>query len=66
MIKLAALLDKILSLVELFILHRKKADAQKQRNEIEADPFAWFSDHFGGVSAKPDETDSADKTNDKV
>lgn len=66
MIKLAALLSKILSLVELFILHRKKADAQKQRDEIEADPLAWFSDHFDGVSAKPDETNSTDKANDKV
>jgi hypothetical protein len=66
MIKLAALLTKILSLVELFIIHRKNADAQKQRDAVESDPFDWFSNHFGGVSAKPDETKSTDETDNKV
>jgi hypothetical protein len=65
MIKLAALLTKILSLVELFILHRKKADAQKQRDAVEANPVDWFTNHFGGVSAKSDEAKSTDEANTK-
>lgn len=61
--ELAALLNKILALVELLVAKWKKADAQQTRNEVEHDPHGWFDTHFNGVSTPADKTTSANKTN---
>jgi predicted KAP-like P-loop ATPase len=65
MMQFAALLNKLLSFVELLIARWKKADAQKQRDQVERDPHGWFDTHFNGVSDTNNQTTSADQTNTK-
>lgn len=65
MMQFAALLNKLLSFVELLIARWKKADAQKQRDQIERDPHGWFDTHFNGLSNTDNQTTTADQTNTK-
>jgi hypothetical protein len=65
MIKIAAIIDKLLSLFQYFITKHNEAKAQKARYEIENDPYNWFDAHFNGVPESTRKTTDADKANTK-
>ena len=63
MIKLAAVLDKLLSLFQFFIEKYKDAKAQRERDRLENDPYDFFADYFDGMSESSNKTSEANKTN---
>lgn len=48
-------LEIILSLVDYFFRQWHEQKRQKERDELEANPAAWFESHFDGV--RNDKTD---------
>ena len=50
MMHFAAVLNKLFTFVEFLFARWKKADAQKQRDQVERNPYGRFSTHFNGVS----------------
>lgn len=63
MISIITLLDKVLSLVQIFIKKLQEKRAQDERDKLENDPFDFYVQHFDGVSdssnkAKASETNA--------
>jgi hypothetical protein len=52
-------LEILLRLIDNLLTAIKFRKAQDERNELEADPYDWYVDHFNG--GLPDTTDKADK-----
>lgn len=51
MTTLIVILDKLLSLIQTWMVKKENADAQTQRDQLEKNPSDWFTQHFnGGVS----------------
>lgn len=65
MMQFAAVLNKLLTFVEFLFARWKKADAQKQRDQVERNPYGWFSTHFNGVSDSNNQTTSANQAHTK-
>lgn len=59
----AAVLNKLFTFVEFLFARWKKADAQKQRDQVERSPYGWFDTHFNGMSDSNNQTTPADQTN---
>ena len=59
-------LEIILRLIDNLLTAIKLRKAQNERNELEASPFTWYVDKFGGSLYPPDdktnETDTKDFT----
>ncbi len=63
MIKLAAVIDKILSLVQFFIEKYKDSQAQKERDKLENSPYDFYADYFDGMSESKRKTRQANEAN---
>jgi len=50
MLKLVAILDKLLWAIQSWVIYRDHKKLQEERNELESAPADWFSNHFSGLS----------------
>ena len=55
-------LDKLLSLLQVWYAKREQDKFQKEQDELEASPANWFEHHFDGMPALPTNQETA-KTN---
>lgn len=49
MITLLSILDKLLTLIQVWVVAKKEKDAQEQMDQVEADPADWFEHHFDSL-----------------
>ena len=61
--KLFAVLDKLLEMLNAWMASREQKKVQEARNEIENSPADWFLYHFDGLS---DDSQSEDSKTDKT
>lgn len=64
MTALIVILDKLLSLIQTWMVKKENADAQTQRDQLEEKPSAWFIQHFNG-SVSDNTNTEANKANTK-
>ena len=50
MIRLISVLDKLLNLLQFWVVRQEQKKLQEARDEIENNPADWFEHHFDGVS----------------
>jgi len=62
MISFLAVIDKLLTFLDRWVALQKEKKAQKEYDELEANPADWFDNHFGSVSDESNKTEST-KTN---
>ena len=67
MLKIIAIIDKILLIIVKWAVQREQLKAQKARDELLKDPADWFVGHFNSVPTDATEkTDKADTSNPKA
>jgi len=49
MIKVFAVIDKLLELLQSWVARQNQKKAQDERDALENDPYLWFDSHFNGV-----------------
>jgi hypothetical protein len=59
MISFLAVIDKLLTFLDRWVALQKEKKAQKEYDELEANPADWFDNHFSGLS---DESSKAEST----
>ena len=62
MISLISIIDKLLTFLDRWVALQKEKKAQKEYDELEANPADWFDNHFSGLSDESDKTEPT-KTN---
>jgi len=62
MISFISVIDKLLTFLDRWVALQKEKKAQKEYNELEANPADWFDNHFDGLSDESDKTEPT-KTN---
>ena len=60
MISIVAFLDRVLSLIQVYLKKIQDKRAQDERDKLENDPFDFYVHHFDGVSDTSSQT-KADK-----
>lgn len=63
MIKAAAVLDKVLSLIKFFIEKYRDSKAQQERDKLENSPYDFYADYFDGMSESKRKTRQANEAN---
>lgn len=61
MLKLIAIIDRLLIMLAKWSMQREQLRAQKERDELLKNPADWFAEHFDGLPEYRD-TDKTDKT----
>jgi hypothetical protein len=56
MITLLSILDKLLTLIQVWVVAKKEKDAQEQMDQVEANPADWFEHHFDSLHTSEPET----------
>jgi hypothetical protein len=59
MIRLISVLDKLLNLLQFWVVRQKQEKIQEARDEIENNPANWFEHHFSGVPTDKSNKDEA-------
>ena len=49
MLTLLSILDKLLTLIQGWVIIKKEKDAQAQNDQVEVAPADWFNDHFDSL-----------------
>jgi hypothetical protein len=60
MIRIIAVLDRLLALLQGWVARQEHKKAQEARDALEQNPADWFDTHFNGV--RTDSTSKTDKT----
>jgi hypothetical protein len=68
MIKIIAVLDRLLALLQGWVARQEHKKAQKARDALEQNPAEWFDSHFtnGVPTDKPSKTNQTDTTDTKT
>jgi len=61
MISVFAVLDKLLDMLNAWMVKQEQKKAQEARDEMEENPADWFEHHFDGMSSS--DTAKDDKAN---
>jgi len=62
MIKLFAVLDRLLALLQGWVARQEHKKAQEARDALEKNPADWFDTHFSN-GVRTDDSSKTDKTN---
>lgn len=68
MLKIIAIIDRLLLLIVKWAVQREQLKAQKERDELLKNPADWFDGHFNRVptNTNTEKTNQADTSNPKA